>query len=173
MIGRSLTPFNSSRTTREVARRDENSRKKVRNVVQDSSARPPGCPLQDVQLMPQREDFKVQRSAGATGVSEREQDRDVRAWRPIPPSRTTSTQSRTTEFLVGTSAICPKRRMAPVWRPLFVCFRKQLFPPGRPAALADLPVRGKRRGLRSGVLRRGLCRRRSRFFLRRHFQYLT
>jgi hypothetical protein len=38
MIGRSLTPLNSSKTTRDVTRRDENSRARIRNVDGDSSA---------------------------------------------------------------------------------------------------------------------------------------
>jgi hypothetical protein len=38
MIGRSLRRLNSSKTTGDVARRDENSRKRIRNVDEDSSA---------------------------------------------------------------------------------------------------------------------------------------
>ena len=38
IIGRSLTPLNSSSTMQGVRRRDENSRGKVQNVPGDSSA---------------------------------------------------------------------------------------------------------------------------------------
>ncbi len=38
IIGRSLTPLNSSTTMQGVRRRDENSRGKVQNVPGDSSA---------------------------------------------------------------------------------------------------------------------------------------
>ena len=42
IIGRSLTPLNSSRTMGSVRRRDDNSRGKVQNVRGDSSAWPGG-----------------------------------------------------------------------------------------------------------------------------------
>jgi hypothetical protein len=43
IIGRWLTPLNSSRTMRGVPRRDDNSRKKVQNVRGDSSAESHTC----------------------------------------------------------------------------------------------------------------------------------
>jgi hypothetical protein len=39
MIGRSLTPLNCSKTTRDVARCDENSRQTIQNVDGASSAK--------------------------------------------------------------------------------------------------------------------------------------